>query len=266
MAGDPSAPGPDWARWLGPKLSRVRLNVIEPRLDPGRPPRIAKRRRRFSSWLIGPGNFYLRRLDARVRVLRDRPWHARERAVHRRLFGIECEVDPRGWLLLPFWPGTVLVAYGADVRLPGDDRLRALAVASRTLRDLHQIELPLSDGVRGRFSHGDATLRNVIYDPASFRAHWFDFDTAHDPAEPARSRHADDLRALLYSALETLFDLPVPMILGTVRDAYDDPAVWDHLRSRLARTPLHWSPYHLAQASPPVGRCTDVERLLRGRE
>src|SRR5207249_3360405 len=114
MALDPAAPGPGWARWLGSNLSRVRLNVIEPRLCPGRPPLIAKRRRCFSSWLIGPGNLYLRWLGAKVRVLQDRPWHVWERAVHRRLYGIECGVDPRGWLLLPFWPGTVLADYGAD--------------------------------------------------------------------------------------------------------------------------------------------------------
>ena len=68
------------------------------------------------------------------------------------------------------------------------------------------------------------------------------------------------------SSLETFLDLPVPIILGIVSAAYDDPAVWAQLRSRLARGSLHWSPYHLAQASPPVGRCTEVEQLLRDQE
>ena len=181
-----------------------------------------------------------------------------------RLYGIDCGVDSRGWLLLPLWPGTVVADYGADIRLPQDDRLRALAAAGDALRGLHQIRMRLYDGLQGRLSHGDATLRNVMYDPASCRAHWYDFNTVHNHSEPALARHADDLRAFLYSALETFFDLPVSVIAETVKSAYGDLAVWDHLRSRLARRLLHTSPFHLAQASPPVGRRKEVEQLLCG--
>jgi hypothetical protein len=263
---DLSIPVHNGSSWLGTYLARVRLHVIEPRLAPGHPPLFAKRRRWFGSWIIGPGNLYLRWLDSKVCVLPDRRWHRWECSVHRRLYGFECTVDSRGWLVLPFWPGTVLANFGADIRLPHDDRLRALATASHALAGLHRIDMPLHDGIHGQFSHGDATLRNVIYDPASSRAHWFDFDTVHDTSEPAFARHADDLRALLYSALETYGDVPVSVILETVNAAYDDRDAWDHLRLRLAGRLLHLSPYHFAQASPPVGRRKQLEHLLCGHD
>jgi hypothetical protein len=266
MAFDLSIPRNDWSGWLGWNLSRVRLNVIEPRLASGHPPLIAKRRRWFTPWLIRPGNFYLRWLDSKVTVLPDRHWHHWERAVHRRLYEFECRVDSRGWLLIPFWPGIVLAEIGADSRLSHHDRLRALATASHALLELHRIDMPLYDGTRGRFSHGDATLRNVIYDLASDRAYWFDFDTVHDPSEAPIGRHADDLRAVLYSALETFADLPVSDIFETVTSAYDDRAIWDHLRVRLTRRLLHNSPFHHAQAAPLVGRREELERLLCGQD
>jgi glycosyltransferase involved in cell wall biosynthesis/SAM-dependent methyltransferase len=259
---EPSTPRHGWSGWLGAKLSRVRLNVIKPRHAPGHPPLIAKRRRWFSRWIIAPGNLYLRWLDSKVRVLPDRLWQRWECEVHRQLYGFECRVDSRGWLLLPHWPGTVLAEYGADIRLSRDDRLRGLARASHAMRGLHLIDMFLYDGTAGRFSHGDATLKNVMYDPSSVRARWFDFDTVHDPSEPPLGRHADDLRALLYSALETFFDVPVSVIVETVKTAYDDRAVWDHLRVLHARKLLHTSTYHLAQASPAADRREEAERLL----
>jgi glycosyltransferase involved in cell wall biosynthesis len=257
-----STPRPDWSSWLGGRLSKLRLNVIKPRHVPGHPPLIAKRRRWFSRWIIAPGNLYLRWLDSKVRVLPDRLWQRWECAVNRRLYGIECRVDSRRWLLLPRWPGTVLAEFGADIRLARDDRLRALATASHAMRGLHQIDMALYDGTAGRFSHGDATLKNVMYDPVSARARWFDFDTVHDPSEPPLARQADDIRALLYSALESFFDVPVSVLLETIEAAYDDRAVWDHLRVLHARKALHTSTYHLAQASPGADRRGEVERLL----
>ena len=118
---------------------------------------------------------------------------------------------------------------------PGAARLRGLEAASRALRDLHLVELPRADGVCERLSHGDATLRNVLFDPGTGEARWFDFDTAHDSGVAPAWRHGDDLRALVYSAVESFDDVPVALLLRTVRDAYADPGPWEQLRDRLAR-------------------------------
>ena len=251
-----------WPAWLGLWLGKLRLHAIEPRQTAGRPPMIAKRRRWFSPLLIGPGNLYLRLLKSGVRVLHGAEWQARERALYRALHGIELETGPRGWLILPRWPGVVLADHARSRLDPAPARLRGLGAASRALRDLHRVELPRADGGCERLSHGDATLRNVLFDPGTGEARWFDFDTAHDPGLAPAWRHGDDLRALVYSAVESFADVPVALLLRTVRDAYADPGPWEQLRDRLARGALHRSPLHFAQACPPHGRRRELESLL----
>ncbi len=253
-----------WSGRLGPRLGRIRLHAIELRQEPGGPPKVAKRRRWFSPMLIGPGNLYLRLHRTRVRVLPGPEWHARERLLHRALHGIELESAPGGWLLLPRWPGVTLAEYARNADRSTPDRLRGLDAATRALLDLHRVEIARPDGARERLSHGDATLRNVLFDPETGEARWFDFDTAHDPGLAAAWRHGDDLRALVYSAVESFADVPVETVLRTIRAAYPDPEPWEQLRDRLARGELRRSPLHLAQAHPPEGRRRELEsRWLR---
>ena len=83
-----------------------------------------------------------------------------------------------------------------------------------------------------------------------------------DPGLAPAWRHGDDLRALVYSAVESFADVAVAELLRTVRDAYADPGPWEQLRDRLARGALHGSPLHLAQACPPEGRRRELESLL----
>jgi hypothetical protein len=90
--------------------------------------------------------------------------------------------------------------------------------------------------------------------PETGEARWFDFDLAHAPGLAAAWRHDDDLRALVYSAVESFADLPVSLLLRTVQDAFADPGPWEQLRDRLARGEPHRSPWHLAQACLPDGR------------
>jgi hypothetical protein len=251
-----------WPAWLGSWLGKLRLHAIEPRQAPGRPPTIAKRRRWFAPLLIGPGNLYLRQLGAGVRVLPAVEWRARERALHRTLHGIELETGPRGWLILPRWPGVVLADHARRRLDPTPDRLRSLGAASQALGNLHRVELPRADGGCERLSHGDATLRNVLFDPGTGEARWFDFDTAHVAGLAPAWRHGDDLRALVYSAVESFADVPVLLLLRTIQDAYGDPSPWEQLRDRLARGGLNRSPLHLAQARLPDRRRRELEMLL----
>jgi hypothetical protein len=255
----------DFKRWperFGAWLGKFRLHAIEPRQAPGRPALIAKRRRWFCPLLIGPGNWYLWLLRSGVRVLPRAEWQARERALYRVLHGIELETGPRGWLNLPRWPGVLLADFARGRFEPAPARLRGLVAAARALQDLHRLELPLADGRRVRLSHGDATLRNVLFDPGTGEARWFDFDMEHDPGLAPAWRHGDDLRALVYSAVELFADVPVALLLCAIRDAYADPGPWEQLRDRLARGVLHRSPLHFAQACPVDGRVCELESLL----
>ncbi len=251
-----------WPAGLGEWLGKLRLHAIEERQDPRRPPTIAKRRRWFSPLLIGPGNLYLRILGSGVRVLSGAEGRVRERVLYRTLHEIELETGRRGWLMLPRWPGVVLADHARSELVPPKARLQALDAASRALHDLHRVELPRADRGHDRLSHGDATLRNVMFDPDTGEARWFDFDMAHDPNLSAAWRHGDDLRALVYSAVESFADLPVALLLRTIQDAYEDPAPWNQLRDRVARRALERSPFHLAQACLPAERNRELRSLL----
>ena len=251
-----------WPGWLGPLLGKLRLHAIEPRQAPGRPPAIAKRRRWFAPLLIGPGNLYLRLLGSGVRVLPGAEWRARERALYRALHGIELDPDSRGWLILPRWPGVVLADHARNQLDPAPARLRGLDAATRALRVLHQIELPRADGGCERLSHGDATLRNVVFDPETGQARWFDFDTAHDPDTGPGLVPRRRLAGPRLLGRRVVRRRAGRALLRTVEDAYADPGPWEQLRDGLARGALHRSPWCLAQACPPDGRRRQLESVL----
>jgi hypothetical protein len=251
-----------WSARLGLRLGKLRLHAIERRQSPGREPTVAKRRRWFGSLLIPPGNLCLRLMRSGVRVLSETEWQARERALSRVLDGIELETESRGWLVFPQWTGVVLADYARCRIDPATARLQGLAAASRALRDLHRVELSRPDGGCERLSHGDATLRNVLFDPETGSARWFDFDMAHEPDLAPGWRHSDDLRALVYSAVESFADVPVALLLRTIGNAYDDPGPWEQIRHQLARGTLHRSPLHFAQACPLDARGRELEVLL----
>jgi len=59
-------------------------------------------------------------------------------------------------------------------------------------------------GTERPFSHADAIVHNVLYDPACDMAYWFDFETHHCSGWPTALRQADDLRALADSAAASL--------------------------------------------------------------
>lgn len=244
---------------LGPALARVRLHRVEFRTGPDGSPLVAKRRHWWASIAISPGNLYLRWLGAGVEVLGERSWHHREQAIHQALYGIDCPTDRRGWLLLPRWPGLTLAAFVADRSRPATDRLAGLAAAGAALRRLHQVQIDGSSPL----SHGDATLRNVQFDPATGRAAWFDFDTAHRAEVSTDARHADDLRAFLWSAVAEAADIRVLDLVETIRLAYVEPAPWWFFRSRLRSGEIHFSTFHLAQAGPTLERQAELNAILR---
>src|SRR6266576_323996 len=108
---------------------------------------------------------------------------------------------------------------------------RMLEAAGRELRRVHQL---WSDEFGGGWSHGDATLSNVIYDEETGRARMIDFEIVHDKSLPAKSRHADDLLVFL---LDIVAVAPsrrwLPFALSFL-NAYGDPVVIAELTDHLA--------------------------------
>ena len=78
---------------------------------------------------------------------------------------------------------------------------RMLIAAATELRRAHQF---WSDEFRGRWSHGDASITNVIYDASNNRAHLIDFEIYHQKSLATPARQADDLLVFLLDLVGTL--------------------------------------------------------------
>ena len=106
-----------------------------------------------------------------------------------------------------------------------------LEAAGRELFRAHQF---WSDHFASRWSHGDATVTNVVYDEKTARARLIDFEIVHHKSLPAPARHADDLLVFL---LDILAVAPSSQWLSFVLcflNAYQDADVIAQLENQLA--------------------------------
>jgi hypothetical protein len=71
---------------------------------------------------------------------------------------------------------------------------RMLEAAAREYCRAHQL---WSDEFAGPWSHGDASMANVMYNEKTGRARLIDFELIHEKSLPAKSRQADDLLVFL---------------------------------------------------------------------
>jgi hypothetical protein len=203
-------------------------------------------------WLAGP---LVRILDTGVRVLPQREWEDSERLIYRSVYGTSIRVDGDGALVLPRLSGKTLAALMEDSQLRESDRNIAIGLAVGALAEFHRLG----------FTHGDAMAENVMVDLEADVAHWFDFETVHDPSRPMAWRRADDVRALLATCLLRTECDDIPGTLGLTLDAYADEEVTRLLAGSFAsvwRRPL---PFHLGQAGMSFEYCREIARLLRER-
>jgi hypothetical protein len=233
--------------WLGRFLAQVRVNkVCKVHIDLHT--YYAKERLWFGAALIAAGNIYLKRLGAHARVLPDDEWHRWESDVYRIAYDIVLVTDACGRLLIPGWSGVSLAAYLESEEISEAEKLAAIGLAAQSLYRLHNVVIQYSDGQRRALSHGDATVENVIVDNAQTTASWFDFDTIHESSMNGNWRHADDLRALTYSAAKRLQAAVFPQLAETIVAKYGDSATIDALMDAVARRRTRPISFHLAQA------------------
>jgi hypothetical protein len=106
-----------------------------------------------------------------------------------------------------------------------------LEAAAREYWQAHQL---WSDEFGGHWSHGDASMANVIYNEKTGRARLIDFELVHEKSLPAKSRHADDLLVFL---LDILAIVPtrqwLPFALYFL-NAYENARVLAALEDQLA--------------------------------
>jgi hypothetical protein len=107
---------------------------------------------------------------------------------------------------------------------------RMLQAAGNEFRRAHQF---WSDEFRGRWSHGDGTSQNVIYDPSCNRARLIDFEIVHEKSLATAARQADDLLVFLLDMVGTVPTRQWLPFSTTFLKAYGDGEVITQLRKQL---------------------------------
>jgi hypothetical protein len=105
-----------------------------------------------------------------------------------------------------------------------------LRAAAHEFRRAHQF---WSDQFRGPWSHGDASITNVIYDAKTNRARLIDFEIYHDKSLSAAARQADDLLVFLLDLVGTVPGRKWLPLSTTFLEAYGDAEVIAQLRKQL---------------------------------
>ncbi len=216
---------------------------------------VRKRRRFYAPLLVAMGNPLVRVLNTGVRVLPQREWEQQERKINWSVRGSSIRIEPRGTIVLPHLAGTTLARVLEDPEVKEPARTRAIGWAAAALADFHRLG----------FTHGDAMADNVLIDAEARTAHWFDFETVHDPSRPMVWRRADDLRALTATCLVRIAPEKRGAILQQILDVYQDDEVARAMASNFSsvyRRPLS---FHLAQAKLSFEGFREIGQLLRAR-
>jgi hypothetical protein len=215
--------------------------------------RVRKRRRFYAPLLISLGNPLVRVLNTGVRVLPQREWEQHERKINWSLRGSSIRIESRGTIVMPHLAGTTLARILEDPEVEEPARMRAIGSAIAALADFHRLG----------FTHGDAMAENVLIDVEARVAHWFDFETVHDPSRPLLWRRADDLRALTATCLVRTAPHRRAATLQHILDVYHDNEVARAMASSFSsvyRRPLS---FHLAQARLSFEGFNEIGLLLR---
>jgi hypothetical protein len=210
-------------------VDSLKLSSVSERVRGGRRV-VLKRRNAYSEQLAELANLYFRMSSIPIRFWsKVEDWQRWESGCFQMLNGDRFRIFASG-------PKTVCVD-----KLPGKTlwehlnrgtlTRQMLEAAGHELRRAHQL---WSDEFGGGWSHGDATMSNIIYDEKTGRARMIDFEIIHDKSVSAKSRHADDLLVFL---LDVVAIAPgrrwLPFALSFL-NAYGDPVVIAELTDHLA--------------------------------
>jgi hypothetical protein len=210
-------------------VDSLKINSISEEVRRGRRV-VVKRRNIHSEPLADLANLYFRMSSIPIRFCsKIKDW---------RRWELKCFRMLNGDRFRAFTCGTKTVC--AD-KLPGESLWehmnrgtltgQMLEAAGREFRRAHQL---WSEEFGGLWSHGDATMTNVIYNQKTGRARLIDFEIIHDKRLPAKPRHADDLLVFL---LDLVGMVPsqrwLPFTLRFL-NAYGDANVIAELEHQLA--------------------------------
>jgi len=248
----------------GVRINRVSLETIEGREF------VRKQRSTFGWILILVGNIVFRFRPVPLEVLPRRNWLDWERGVHTACGTALPKRLSRG-LLMPIAGGCLL----SDALTEQTDETARIELLSGVLAELyrlHQFEIEMGAEEESQtvsLSHGDASINNVIYDASTKSACWFDFDLRHDLRQPDDFRHADDLRAFLFTAVQSLpceshSEDSIMRLLESLRNAYPNDSTWVSLGVIVNSRWFAFDVFHRAQMFRSKPSCDrKFERLLK---
>jgi len=193
----------------------------------------------------------------RTFVVKRRNLHSEQLAELTNLYFRVASIPIRFWSKLDEWRrwevdcfemlnGDRFHAYGSGKRcvvaekLPGEnlwEHLNRCTLTKQMLRsaavEFRRAHQFWSDEFRGRWSHGDASITNVIYDAKTNRARLIDFEIYHDKSLSAAARQADDLLVFLLDLVGTVPSRQWLPFATTFLEAYGNGEVIGQLRSQL---------------------------------
>jgi hypothetical protein len=190
---------------------------------------VIKRRNVYGERAADLINFYFRAAGLPIRYLSDvREWRRWEARCFQMLNGdrFRAKVTDGRTVTLDKLPGDNLWEHMNWGTLTP----RMLKAAGIEYRRAHQFK---SKELGSGWSHGHASMTNVIYGEKTDRARLIDFEIRHEKSLPAAARHADDLLVFL---LDLVGRVPnrqwLPFAICFLR-AYNDDAIMRELKKRL---------------------------------
>src|SRR6266699_1773496 len=210
-------------------VDSVKLSSVSERVRRGKRV-VFKRRNAYSEQLADLANLYFRMSSIPIRFWsKIEDWRRWESECFQMLNGDRFRVLAAGakTVCVDKLPGKTLWEHLNRGTLTP----QMLQAAGRELRRAHQL---WSDEFGGGWSHGDATMSNVLYDEKTGRARMIDFEIIHDKSVPAKSRHADDLLVFLLDVVAIAPSRQWLAFALCFLDAYGDTEVIAELENQLA--------------------------------
>jgi hypothetical protein len=239
-----------FANFLAWGIGFVSVNHIH--IDSERSHSIIKTRSIWNWIPLTIGNFVFRFRVPAIRVLPTWEWIEWESAVNSAMRQKSERI--KSGVRTEKLPGEPLGKLLKQTRYSEQQKRGWVELACRALVSLHEIRVGSS-----LLSHADASVSNVMIVRADGQssevgqvragqsATWFDFDLRHDLTAASIDRQADDLRALIFTALVCCQWNDVQSLIDGLKLAYANSEVWAALKQVLANRKLDCDVFHLAQ-------------------
>jgi len=190
---------------------------------------VIKRRNVYGERAADLINFYFRAADIPIRYLSDlREWRRWEARCFQMFNGdrFHAKVRDSRTVTLDKLPGDNLWDHmNRGTLTPG-----MLKAAGSEYRRAHHFK---NEDFGSGWSHGDASMTNVIYNEKTGRARLIDFEIRHEKSLPATARHADDLLVFLLDLAGRVSSRQWIRFAICFLRAYGDDAVMRELKKRL---------------------------------